>query len=398
MPQTIFAADINSFCRKFLVERPGATDPTPGEVAELNETLFENLLLFDKLSLKIEGESIPIALLINLLTQKGFEALIEQGALEFVLWTEGVVFLVKNIQGLDGLASMSYSSPPHIDPEKSIETGLAWMRNAPVGRKRRHLVRRILPHFRVTEKNIAANGLGLVKTALKTGGLEPYGIPKIVGAADNLDQLQKHVIAKCAEDLIEYEFLLKNNMTSFSSYRYFSPFWDTAQRFQIMNKTLEGFTSISVIEGLPNLRELCRELDDPWRRLPTVRATKNARLFRSWLETTAGKSPDGDMVKAYLDSISESRGTFDAPSRKFLKTVAVAAVGVGASAVATGYAGAAIGAAGGVATALAVEKAAEFMAGTVTGVLDGFVLDRVAKGWSPRMFFDDISKMRLPRS
>jgi hypothetical protein len=54
LSQWIFDADINGFCRKFLVKVPGAAEPSAvefaGELHRLDKSLFENLLLFDKLS------------------------------------------------------------------------------------------------------------------------------------------------------------------------------------------------------------------------------------------------------------------------------------------------------------------------------------------------------------
>ena len=361
--------------------------------------LFENLLLFDKLSLKVMGESIAIPVLIGAFGQKGFDSLVEQGAIEFVLWNEAIGFVVKNIPGVDGMVSMAHNTPEYADPERSIETGLSWMPDAPKGRRRRQLVRRLIPLFRKTETKIAETSLKVVRDALKNGTLEHYGIPKIAGKhADNLTGVQKQIIAKCAEDLTEYEFILKNNMTSFSDYRYFSPFWSSAERFQIMNRTVTGFSRLSELEGLPDLKALFDEIDDPLKRLSEVRKTTNARLFRQWLENTAGESPDADMVKAYLDAISERKGVLDSTRGKLLKAIALAAVGMGAGSIAAEYAGAAVGAASGVAAVAAAGKIAEFTTETATGLLDTFVLERVTKGWSPRMFFDDLSKLRqLPR-
>src|SRR5580658_1584511 len=98
--QQVFDSEINAFCRQFLVKVPGAPEPSAAAfsagMASLRKTLFENLLLFDKLSLKVTGESIPISLLIGAFGRKGFDALIEQQAIEFVLWNEKVGFLVKN--------------------------------------------------------------------------------------------------------------------------------------------------------------------------------------------------------------------------------------------------------------------------------------------------------------
>jgi hypothetical protein len=396
MTQNVFYSDLNDFCRKNLVKTPNVQPPDPLEFASQmyrqQTTLFEHLLLFDKITLKVTGEAIPLAVLIGMFGQKTFDALVEQGAFEFTLWTQEVMYLVKNIPGIDALASGNFNTPEYGDPERSIETGLAWARNAPTGRKRRQLVRRLLPLFRITENNLAENALKIIRESLRNGGLEPYGIPKVSGHADSLNDVQKRLIAKCGQDFAEYDFLMRNGMTSFSDYRYFSPFWSSAERFRTMNRTISGFSSMSKLEGVPDLKALFAELKSPLQRLPKIRKTANARNFRTWLEETAGQSPDTDMVKAYLDSISERRGMLDSTPRKLLKTVVLAAVGIGVGATAGGHAGAVVGAA----AAPIVEKVAEFATDTAVGLLDNFVLDRVSKGWSPRMFFDDLSQLRRP--
>jgi hypothetical protein len=76
----------------------------------------------------------------------------------------------------------------------------------------------------------------------------------------------------------------------------------------------------------------------------------------------------------------------------------MATVGLGASTAATHLAGAEVGAAAGTAAAIATEKLAEFATETVMGLLDGFVLEAVSKGRSPRMFLDDLSQLRAPAS
>ena len=399
MVQKVFDSEINAFCRKFLVKVPGAAEPSAAafsaEMASLRKTLFENLLLFDKLSLKVTGESIPISLLIGALGRKGFDALIEQQAVEFVLWNQNVGFLVKNIPGVDAMVSMAHDTPEYVDPERSIDSGLKWAPDAPQGRERQQLIRRLVPLFKRTEANVAANSLKVVRDALKTGGLEVYGIPRITSEhADSLTDEQKKVVGKCADDLAEYEFLVKHNMTSFSNYQYFSPFWASAGRFRMMNRAVSGFSSVAKLEGVPDLRTLFGEIQEPLTRLAEIRNTANAKFFREWLEKTAGESPDTDMVKDYLNAISERKGLLDSAPRKFVKTVAFAAVGVGLGAIVGEQAGAAIGAGAGALVSLAASKLAEVTAETGLGLLDSFVLDRVTKGRSPRMFLDDLSKLR----
>ncbi len=217
MTQTIFSADLTDFCQKFLVIRPGAPEPAAAQYVSAMEHvrggLFQNLLLFDKLSLKITGESIPIPVLIRAFGQKGFDELLEQNAFEFVIWAQRAGFVVKNIPGLDGLVAIG-QPPELIDPEKSIDAGLRWMPTAPPpGRQRRRFIRRLLPYFRVTDKEIAQSSLNVVRTAMRAGGLEHYGVPKIAGHADSLQDPEKRIAAKCADDFAEYNYILSKGLS-----------------------------------------------------------------------------------------------------------------------------------------------------------------------------------------
>jgi hypothetical protein len=147
--------------------------------------------------------------------------------------------------------------------------------------------------------------VSIVNQSLRAGGLEHYGIPRVLGNVDGLDTNQKETAHRCAVEFSEYDFLVRNEMTSFSEYKYFSPFWATTQRFQTMNRTVTGFSTIAQIEGVPDLKALCGEIERPLERVSKLRRKRSAIHFCEWLEKTAGESPDGDMVRAYLDNISE---------------------------------------------------------------------------------------------
>ncbi len=270
------------------------------------------------------------------------------------------------------------------------------MINAPVGGRRRRLIKKLARLYRAVPDKLSESSVEAVNVSLQSGAMEPYGIAKAPWPIDNLGDSQKRIALKCAEQFAEYEFLIRNNMTSFSDYRYFSPFWASQERFQVMNRTLSGFSSLSTIEGVPNLRVLFHSIDQPLKNISMIRQRSNAVRFRTWLEQTAGDSPDIDVVRSYLDAISGQRVTNGTTGKKLLKTVALAVIGVGVCSVTAGYAGMAAGAAAGVGStlaAVAAEKLAEFATETGLGLFDNFILDNIAKGWSPRMFFDDLSKI-----
>ena len=56
---------------------------------EQKDALFEQLLLFDKITFKVYGENLLIPVLISFFGEKGFDALVEQGAINFVSLDSG---------------------------------------------------------------------------------------------------------------------------------------------------------------------------------------------------------------------------------------------------------------------------------------------------------------------
>jgi hypothetical protein len=81
-----------NFCRKYLVEGPQPLSQEdilqlPGRDALLRSALFEHLLLFDTLTIKVYGENIPLLLLLRLIGERGLDELLDQDAIRFVLWT-----------------------------------------------------------------------------------------------------------------------------------------------------------------------------------------------------------------------------------------------------------------------------------------------------------------------
>ena len=126
----VFHTSLNDFCTKYMVQ--GATPLSPTEIAQFpvrnlqeQAALFENLLLFETVSIKVHGENIPLVLLLRMFGEKGLEALIEQGAIRFVLWTPMVGHMVTDVPGVNALVHGNLSSPAHSDPEQSVELGLS---------------------------------------------------------------------------------------------------------------------------------------------------------------------------------------------------------------------------------------------------------------------------------
>jgi hypothetical protein len=131
MGQTIFYPGLNDFCQTYLnsdrITTPSEVAQFPERLQEQNASIFEQLLLFDKISFKVYGENILVPFLISQLGRDAFDASLDQEAIGFTLWTPVVTYMVNDIPGVVAIQSGTQSSPAHSDPEQSIELGLKGM-------------------------------------------------------------------------------------------------------------------------------------------------------------------------------------------------------------------------------------------------------------------------------
>lgn len=350
---------------------------------EQEAALFEQLMLFDKISFKVFGENILVPVLIRMFGLKGFEALIEQKSIGFTLWSSDVTYLVSEVPGVDPLQFIVHNSGPHVDPEASIMHGFRWMKEKLSLDARRRLTRKLLPFYQVVPKELSEQAVHNVHSAYRSGALKLLGV--------NTEQDIRHlpvdaraVLAKCASEVMEYSYLLGARMTSFSNPHYYALFNHSASKVQAAEPIQKNFNSIASIEGFPDLKGLRSELGISLSKLPKLRQKRSAAQFREWLSTTTYSATDALITREYINAIADAKGFFETRKGKVTKSVAMTAIGTG---IGTLIGGAEGGAAGAI-TGKLLEPAADF----ALDLLDEFLISGLTKGWTPRMFFDDLRK------
>jgi len=380
----IFYPDLNELCRKYLVignqVSPEDAALAVARFKNLEAALFEQMLLFDKVSFKVYGENIPLAFLINILGDKAFEALLEQEAIQFVLWTPNVFYMKTEIPGVHPIASGNLDSPAHSDPETSIELGLNWMRNKPSARLKRHLVKKIAPHYLLPDKELAGRAVDI------TNKLISLGLSPLMKPLEGLAEKERSILCDCATELLEYSFLIEHRMSSYSKLRYFNLFSESVRKIKDAGATTLNFNELAKLEGFPDLKTLYPQIENGLRKLPDLRDKRSTRKFRAWLAATEGSEPGGEIARDYVESIANAKGILDTARGKFTKSVLMTAVGAGIGVAIEASPAAAVLGAG---AAKALEPAAELG----LDLLDSFLLDGLLKGWTPRMFFDDLRKL-----
>jgi hypothetical protein len=225
-----FYPNLNSFCQKYLVKN-SSSPPTPSDVKklpalsmELESSLFEQFMLFNTVSIKVHGENVPLAWMIGRFGQRWLEEMIEQRAMKFVPWTPGILHNVTDIPGLHGIMAGNLSSPAHSDPEKSIDLGLNWLSKPATAQMRRLLRRKLAPLYYVPPKDIAQDTVQITTSAFNSGKLKNMGFDPNEKSIGYLSLPDRALLANCSNDLLEYRYLLSQQMTSLSEFKYFSFF------------------------------------------------------------------------------------------------------------------------------------------------------------------------------
>ncbi|SFR14202.1 hypothetical protein [Desulfoscipio geothermicus] len=99
-------------------------------------------------------KNIPLTMLINWFGPKGVEALLEQGAIEFVLRDDIITYAVDDINGTLPLQTGQLNSSVHCDPEASATEGLKWLARPLPRRNRRALVRKAIKAYKAVPSDL----------------------------------------------------------------------------------------------------------------------------------------------------------------------------------------------------------------------------------------------------
>lgn len=382
----VYVPELNEFCRKYFVK--GEVEPTRQDVLlfqsrydSLKANIFEAMMLYESVSFKVYGENVPLSILLNEMTIKGVEDLIEQGALKFVHWTPMIVHMVDQIDGVNPIASGRLSSDVHTDPEASIKRTFDFMKNKPNKKQRDMLVRKVRDLYIEPEKGLEHDASNVVMSAYNSGKLKCLGLDNRVLDIYKLNAHQKKLLTNSASELLEHKFLVSQNLMPHKTKTLNSLFSDSISKISRTDAAIE----ISKLENFPDLHNLSLELGNPLQNLPKYRSQKNTRKFRSWLNEVSDSQELAEVTAAYINSIDNAKGFFETKKGRLTKNVTMTGIGAGIGSF-LGPAGTALGGLAG----QALVPAADF----ALDLVDEYFVTELLKGWKPRMFIDDMRKLQ----
>ncbi|HCK7400743.1 TPA: hypothetical protein N0X38_003014 [Acinetobacter baumannii] len=373
----IYNDSLNEYCRKYFVKDEVKITQQDVLLAEwrykkLQAELFESFLLNEKVNLKVYGENIPLVFLINNLGLQNVEKLLERDALSFTLWTPMIVQMVDNIEGVVPIAAGRVNSAVHSDPVESIKSGFNWMRNGINEKTKKMLTNKVRDLYVLPQDNLEHDASALTLSAFHSNKTSLIGFNSEGLDIHKLNKEQKTKITECASTILEHKFLISQNLVSNDVSKFSRLYSDSINK--IVKSEVKDFSAkIFELECFPDLYTLGMNIENPLQHMIKIRHSKNSVKFRSWVQEFSNTTDISEISKAYMDEITRPIGFLQSDEGRFVKSCLMTTIGAGVGAF-CGPAGALVGAG----------------AGLAIDLIDEFFISELTKGWTPRMFFDDM--------
>jgi len=352
---------------------------------------FEQLLLFDKVSIQIKGNNIALAILINELGLDLVQECVEDGTIELWLWTQQI-FVTSGfegkgehdetlLKGIPPVGAAKYTSPQHSVPDDVLQHCFQWVGLKYPRNERRRFIRAVASKMKHDSTNFADHSTKFVISAYESNLLGELGLPFEKNANDfNFQERLK--LLELASDITYTSFLASENYTSYNKFKSTLIAQKSLDKIAKALKVQAGLNKIIKLEGMPDLQSIFINNKIDFNTAVRIRKKKISKNFRDWLSTATDKSEIEYITKLYIDEITHSKGVFDSNKGKIIKTISLATIGGSIGFLAGGITGSAVG--------VTASKIVDLVADLGLGFFDSFILEKLNTGWTPRMFLDEI--------
>lgn len=379
LQSNIYNESLNDFSRKYLIKgkEPLMEDVRrfPIEFKNQVHTIGEQLLVHDAITFKVYGENIPLSILIANFGLRNFEELLEQDAINFLLWSNDISYAVDDIPGLHPLQSMSFSSSVHTDPEESIYYGMKFMLN-PLPRKiRRDLIRKVSKNYIVPPNQLAVDSVKFGHEGYQNNLFDEFGLTNYK-ELNKLNREERKLLCNLATQCYNLTLLSNYQLGTYNSPELLKLNRAEFNQLKNVNAIENVVDTIFNFEKVPSFSEMIKNGIIDIKDVPKMRENKSARKFRKWIESISDNNDRDEIIREYMNAIINSKSILETPQGKLTRVLSVTALG--------GVVGTAI--AGPVGTA----SGAIIGAGLDVGIslLDSYVLDGLIKGWTPKYYID----------
>jgi len=342
--------------------------------------LFEQLLVFDKITISTNRLNFGLIFLIDRLGLNTVERLFDSGYIKLMLWSP-IIVIGSGRQNDDGTIdeSVIYGQPPiaagaltenDSDPEKNILKALV---NFGLHRDRKRiLTKRVLKHYVIPDgMEFSKDAAKLVIDSYQNNNLSGLGLP-FEKEPNQLNLEQRKQLLSLGHKVLETAILAKYNYKSYENYEHFSICQQNLNNIGKAYNIIENTSEILKFENLPDLKSLFINEKLDFDSIFKLRHLSSAKYYRKWINSIGESANAQEITKEYVNEIKGSNKFFNSSGGKFVRNLGMFGVSTALGAAIAGPAGVA--------------------AGFGLGLLDTFVLDNLLKGKNPSMFINEIEK------
>lgn len=344
--------------------------------------IFEQLLLYDRIAIKVDRFNLPLFFLINEIGINNTEELLRSNVIHLVLWTpviatsSGTEREDKSIDhstvfGIPPIIAGAYTSEDS-DPEKNIDDLLKYFPSMNNDRKR--IFKRIaIRKYILPDNSIAGKSAEIVIDAYASNRLKSLELP-FEKAPDQLDHIERAKLLQVGNSVLETTFLAQNGFLSNNDYPYYSLTSESIRQIETALHVEANTSTILQIENVAALKKLYLEGIIPFESVYTLRQKRVVKEYRKWIHDVSSNEDAEYITKLYIDEITGKNKFFESNIGIFVRNISMFGLGTGLGTVIAGAAGGVIG------------GAAEFG----LGLFDSYVFEGILQGWNPRMFVDEL--------
>ncbi|MBK9260444.1 MAG: hypothetical protein IPM54_11480 [Polyangiaceae bacterium] len=333
----------------------------------------EGLIVAPSVCTHVWGENYVLCHLITCFGVKGVEQLLEEGALEFLLWASPVNYISLtspgDVKGLDPLTPGHHTSPAHCDPQASVELGLKGAGKVPWPQLER-LAKLAIEKTHVSAKNVSQDAVQAVRKAYDRGALRRYGFDPSVPRYD-LSEDQRGKLSGLAEDIAKGMVLHSLDVDVHES----ELTWKQLLRMRDIVGSHGAVKAVEAglrVENLPNIPAVMLAGVLQPKDIVDIRNHQSTQELRKWLWEQPDPHNAEAVAKAWLATITDK----PLKDKTWFKTVRVAVATVVGLAAPAALGAAAEGIISGGALGYAL------------GAADTFGVEKLLTKPSPRRFAD----------
>ena len=350
--------------------------------------LFEQLLIFDQITISTNRLNFALTFLISKLGLATVERLFVSGYIKIMIYSPMLVTSTGRLQE-DGTIDQSviFGQPPiasgtlskeDLDPERNVSFALSNF-NLSKDVKRKFTKKAVTNYIIPDGMKISTNSEKLIIDAYTNNNLVNLGLP-FEKDPNQLNSDERFILLGLGHKVIETSILSSYNLKSYENYEHIEickqNFSNIGKAFNILTNT----TEILKLENTPNLKELFLSEKLDFETVFKIRHLSNAKYYRKWINEVGENSNSNEVTAEYINQIKGDTKFFETTKGKFIKNLSLFGATTGLGAVIGGQVGATVGA--------LLQPVADYG----LGLLETFWLDNILKGKNPSMFIDEIKK------